>query len=119
MHARSAGRKSAGAWSSSPIRLYHQKGRFGQAKTTGEGQAKWLRADAAYAKPAAPAEIDLQVDGKAVARTTVQRKEPAAFTASETFDVGMELGLPVVLGYFYHRPIAFTGGIEMVKAELL
>ena len=50
------------------------------------------------AKPGAPAEVVLTVDGKEVARTTVQRTVPAAFTASETFDVGVDLGSPVSMG---------------------
>jgi hypothetical protein len=32
-----------------------------------------------------------------VARTAVKRTVPAAFTASETFDVGLDLGSPVTL----------------------
>ncbi|MFZ4703386.1 MAG: hypothetical protein ACOYMG_25370, partial [Candidatus Methylumidiphilus sp.] len=36
----------------------------------------------------------------AVARTTVKRTVPAVFTASETFDVGVDLGSPVSLAYF-------------------
>jgi hypothetical protein len=39
-------------------------------------------------KPGAPADIGLSVDGKEVARTMVKMTVPAAFTASETFDVG-------------------------------
>ena len=70
------------------------------------------------AKPGAPAEVILSVDGKEVARTTVKRTVPAAFTASETFDVGMDLGSPVSLDYFDRRPFAFTGTIEKVEVEL-
>ena len=41
--------------------------------------------------------VVLKVDGKEVGRTTVKRTVPAAFTASETFDVGVDLGSPVSL----------------------
>jgi len=34
------------------------------------------------------------------ARTTVKRTVPGAFTASETFDVSVDLGSPVSLDYF-------------------
>ena len=70
------------------------------------------------AKPGAPAAVILKVDGAEVARTTVQRTVPAAFTASETFDVGIDLGSPVSLDYFDRRPFAFTGRIQTVTVEL-
>ncbi len=34
---------------------------------------------------------------------------PAAFTASETFDVGTDLGSPVSLDYYARRPFEFNG----------
>ena len=60
----------------------------------------------------------LKVDGKEVARTTVKRTVPAAFTASETFDVGVDLGSPVSLDYFDRAPFKFDGKIEKVTVEL-
>ena len=69
-------------------------------------------------KPGAPADIVLSVDGQEVARTTVKRTVPAAFTASETFDVGVDLGSPVSLDYFDRRPFKFSGKIEKVRVEL-
>ena len=74
--------------------------------------------DTTIAKPGAPAEVVLSVDGKEVGRTTVKRTVPAAFTASESFDVGIDLGSPVSLDYFDRRPFAFNGVIEDVKVEL-
>ena len=69
-------------------------------------------------KPGAPADVVLTVDGEEVARTTVMRTVPAAFTASETFDVGVDLGSPVSLDYFDRRPFPFTGKISSVKVQL-
>jgi arylsulfatase A-like enzyme len=77
-----------------------------------------IEVDTTIAKPGAPADVVLMVDGKEVARTTVKRTVPAAFTASETFDVGVDLGSPVSLDYFDRRPFAFTGKIEKVEVEL-
>jgi arylsulfatase len=77
-----------------------------------------IEVDSAIAKPGAPAEIVLTVDGKEVGRATVQRTVPAAFTASETFDVGIDLGSPVSLDYFDRRPFKFDGQIESVSVEL-
>jgi hypothetical protein len=39
---------------------------------------------------------------------------PAAFTASETFDVGTDLGSPVSLDYFDRRQFPFDGRIDSV-----
>ena len=69
-------------------------------------------------KPGAPAEVVLTVDGAEVARTTVKRTVPAAFTASETFDVGVDLGSPVSLDYFDRSPFPFTGKIGKMTVEL-
>ncbi len=65
-----------------------------------------------------PATVVLKVDGVEVARTTVQRTVPAAFTASETFDVGVDLGSPVSLAYFDRRPFRFGGKIHKVDVNL-
>jgi arylsulfatase A-like enzyme len=65
-----------------------------------------------------PADVVLTVDGKEVARTVAQITVPGAFTASETFDVGVDLGSPVSRDYFERRPFKFDGKIEQVKVEL-
>jgi arylsulfatase A-like enzyme len=69
-------------------------------------------------KPGAPADIVLSVDGKEVARTMVKMTVPAAFTASETFDVGTDLGSPVSRDYFERRPFKFDGKITKVTVNL-
>jgi len=77
-----------------------------------------IEVDTTIAKPGAPGEVVLSVDGAEVARTTAKRTVPAAFTASETFDVGIDLGSPVSLDYFDRRPFAFNGKIESMVVEL-
>jgi hypothetical protein len=69
-------------------------------------------------KPLSPAEVVLKVDGQEVARTTVRRTVPAAFSASETFDVGVDLGSTVSLDYFDRAPFKFDGRIEKVEVKL-
>jgi len=69
-------------------------------------------------KPLSAADVVLKVDGREVARTTVKRTVPAAFSASETFDVGVDLGSPVSLDYFDRRPFKFDGKIEKVEVKL-
>jgi len=77
-----------------------------------------IEVDTSIAKPGAPAQIILSVDGSEVARTKVARTVPAAFTASETFDVGVDLGSPVSLDYFDRRPFRFDGKVLNVRVGL-
>ncbi|MCU0921257.1 MAG: arylsulfatase, partial [Burkholderiaceae bacterium] len=70
------------------------------------------------AKPLAAADVVLKVDGQEVARTTVARTVPAAFSPSETFDVGIDLGSTVSLDYFDRRPFRFDGKVDSVKVRL-
>jgi arylsulfatase len=49
---------------------------------------------------------------------TVKRTVPAAFTASESFDVGVDLGSPVSPVYFDRRPFRFDGRIGKVEVKL-
>ena len=69
-------------------------------------------------KPGAPAEVVLKADGKEFVKTVVKRTVPGAFTASETFDVGVDLGSPVSLKYFDRAPFKFNGKIEKLTIEL-
>jgi arylsulfatase A-like enzyme len=77
-----------------------------------------IEVNTTIAKPGAAAEVVLTVDGAEVGRTTVKRTVAGAFTASETLDVGVDLGSPVSLDYFDRRPFAFTGKIESVEVSL-
>ena len=43
---------------------------------------------------------------------------PAAFSASETFDVGVDLGSSVSIDYFDRRPFRFNGKIDKVDVVL-
>lgn len=70
------------------------------------------------AKPGAPGTVTISVDGKEVASTELKRTVPLAFTASETFDVGVDLGSTVSLSYMDQRPFEFTGTIEKVTVSL-
>jgi len=52
------------------------------------------------------------VDGAEVGSVRIERSVQAAFTASETFDVGTDLGSPVALDYHERAPFEFTGTIH-------
>ena len=51
-------------------------------------------------------------------RVDVKRTVAGAFSASETFDVGEDLGSPVSFDYFDRAPFAFDGRIETVTVDL-
>ncbi len=68
--------------------------------------------------PGAAATVNIKIDGQEVARGSVDRTVPAAFTASETFDVGVDLGSPVSLDYAERRPFEFNGNIERVFVQI-
>jgi len=61
---------------------------------------------------AAPAEVAFWINGKEAATGTVERTIPATFTASETFDVGMDTNSPVADDYFDKPPFEFNGTLE-------
>jgi arylsulfatase len=83
----------------------------------GAGQHQFI-IDTTVPKPGGPLTVAMSVDGSEVARMTTKRSVPAAFTASETFDVGVDLGSPVSPSYEKRRPFEFDGTIDSVKVEL-
>ncbi|MFZ0240470.1 MAG: hypothetical protein WAL90_02400 [Desulfobacterales bacterium] len=58
-------------------------------------------------------------DGWMVGTFDLKRTVPAAFTATETFDVGLDLGSPVSLNYHDRRPFGFSGKVDKVTVELI
>jgi len=67
----------------------------------------------------APATVTLRVNGEQVGQGRVERSVPGTFTASETFDVGKDLGSPVALDYYDRAPFAFTGKIMKIHIRYL
>ena len=62
----------------------------------------------------APATVTLTVNGKKVGQGRIERSVPAVHTASETFDVGKDLGSPVALDYYDRAPFRFNGKIHRI-----
>jgi hypothetical protein len=58
-------------------------------------------------KGKATIELDIKFDSP-------QCEGPATFTVSETFDVGMDLGSPVLLDYHKRATFAFNGKIDRI-----
>ena len=67
----------------------------------------------------APATVTLKVNGKEVGQGRVERSVPAVFTASETFDVGVDLGSPVALDYYDKAPFRFNGKINRITIKYI
>jgi arylsulfatase len=68
--------------------------------------------------PGQPGEVVVSVDGTESFRVALPRTVPAAFTASETFDVGRDMGSPVSVAYSDRHPFAFSGDIREIKVNL-
>jgi arylsulfatase A-like enzyme len=68
---------------------------------------------------AAPAELRFWINGEPANGGTVRRTIPAAFTASETFDVGMDTSSPVADAYFDKAPFAFEGELRKLYFRYL
>ncbi len=69
-------------------------------------------------KPGAGGTVSLVVNGAEVGKATLKRSVPLLFTASETLDVGVDLGSPVSLNYDDRRPFVFEGKIHSMNVEL-
>lgn len=70
-------------------------------------------------EPGQAGTVRLLVDGKEVGMTELKRTLPAAFTATETFHVGIGLGATVELNDVDRRPFAFTRKIDQLTVELV
>ncbi|MEA1998422.1 MAG: arylsulfatase, partial [Euryarchaeota archaeon] len=70
-------------------------------------------------KPLAAAEITLLVNGKEVGKVMAERTVPAVFTASESFDVGMDYGSGVAMEYAHHIPYKFNGKINKINIKYI
>jgi len=67
--------------------------------------------------PGKPGTVTVAVDGKESFRVELQRTVPTAFTASESLDVGADLGSTVSPAWYDRRPFEFGGTIERMKVR--
>ena len=67
----------------------------------------------------APATVTLKVNGEQVGQGRIERSVPGTFTASETFDVGVDFGSPVALDYSDRAPFEFSGKIDQIHIRYL
>lgn len=62
--------------------------------------------------------VQLRVNGKAAGQGRIDKVVPVRFSATETLDVGMDLGAAASPVYREQLPYAFTGNIEDVTVEI-
>ena len=62
--------------------------------------------------------VTISVNGDMVAQGQVEKVVPYRFSATETFDIGMDLGSTVSPRYNEKAPYAFTGQIDTVTIDL-
>jgi arylsulfatase len=67
----------------------------------------------------APATLTLRVNGKQVGQGRIDISVPAGHTASETFDVGVDLSSPVSMDYLDRAPFKFNGKIEKIHISYI
>lgn len=77
-----------------------------------------IAVDTKVGKPGGPAEVTISVDDVETMRVAIAGTVAGAFSASETFDVGTDLGSPVSFDYFERAPFRFNGKIEKVDVTL-
>ncbi|UTF58945.1 arylsulfatase [Gilvimarinus sp. DA14] len=65
------------------------------------------------------ANISISINGKEVASTKVPRTAALAFTANDSFDVGMDSYSPVSMAYFDRAPFKFNSDIERFYIKYL
>ena len=70
------------------------------------------------AGPGKEGTVVITVDGREIGKVELKRTVPAAFTASESLDIGIDLGSTVADAYSEHRPFKFDGAIKHVKVTL-
>ena len=70
-------------------------------------------------KPLAPSLVTMKVNGKKVSETMAETTVPAIFTASESFDVGMDLGSGVAMEYHDKIPFKFSGTINKINVRYI
>ncbi|MCH2210280.1 MAG: arylsulfatase [Fuerstiella sp.] len=77
-----------------------------------------IQIDTTIRNPGAPANIVMTIDGTESASLETDMTVPGVFSASESFDVGVDLGSVVSRDYMDSAPFRFNGTIEQVHVQL-
>ncbi|MCG6157685.1 arylsulfatase [Rubinisphaera margarita] len=76
-----------------------------------------IEVETRISEPRGAADVALRVNGKEVAHGTVPRTAVLAFTANDSFDVGMDSYSPVSEAYFDRKPFRFNGKIDKLQIK--
>jgi arylsulfatase len=95
--------------------IEHYEARSMQPLTAGKHK---IIVDTTIIGPGKEGTVTITVDNKEVGTTELKRTVPAAFTASESLDIGIDLGSTVADAYSERRPFKFEGEIKSVKVSL-
>ncbi|MFM8495641.1 MAG: arylsulfatase [Planctomycetia bacterium] len=74
-----------------------------------------IRVTTSIPGPGQPGTVSVDVDGRPSFTVALARTVPAAFTASESFDVGLDLGSTVDPAWLEREAFAFDGAIGTVR----
>jgi len=74
-----------------------------------------IEVESKLAKPGAPMDVTMKVNGAVVAEGKVPITVPGWFTGNDCLDLGSDLGSPVSNDYFDQAPFAFNGTIGTTK----
>ncbi len=78
-----------------------------------------IEVETRIAAPRGAADISIRVNGIEMAKGRVPRTAALAFTANDSFDVGIDSYSPVSLAYFDRAPFKFNGRIDRVHIKYL
>jgi len=75
-----------------------------------------VRSPASFNSPkrVGPATVTFTINGNLVGQGRIESSVPVSFTASETFDVGWDLGALVSMGYHKRVPFKFNGKLDRI-----
>jgi len=98
--------------------LYPYKAKSAEPLQPGENRIE-IRLIYEKMAPAAPADLTMTVNCKLAASMRIEKSMTLFFDASETFDVGVDLGAPVSRQYEDRLPFAFNGKISSLNIKYI
>ena len=78
-----------------------------------------VESKAVSAKPGAPLDVVIRINGEVAAQGQVPVTAPIGFTANDCFDLGCDLGSPVSPDYYDQAPFELQGTLGEVKVKYL
>lgn len=76
-------------------------------------------AETTIASSGKPGTAIITADGSEIGRAELKQTVPAAFTASDSLDIGIDLGFTVADSCSERRPLKFEGKIQSIPASCI